>query len=484
MPLTKAIRLQPLCKLYLPAAFFACFLNAFAAMGQDNVAIRQRTVPGSQSDLVFSYSGIVKEAAPAVVNVYVQARARQQRSPFFDDPFFRRFFGDESGSPSPRLLNSLGSGVIVSSDGIVVTNNHVVQAEGAAEIKIALADNREFSAKVILNDERTDLAVLRIESDEKNFPYLRFSDSDALEVGDIVLAIGNPFGVGQTVTSGIVSALSRTRVGISDYQFFIQTDAAINPGNSGGALVDMSGRLAGINTAIYSRSGGSNGIGFSIPSNMVRVVLNSALRGGRVERPWLGAELQDVTSDLARALGLDRTVGAIVARIVDGSPAEKSGLRNGDVILAVDDKPTQDPQAVLYRLATTGVGNKADLSIVRNGRPAKISLALIAAPETTPRNVTEITGSNPLAGATVANLSPALADELSMDEYSGVVVLETEAYSLARRLGLRPGDIIASVNTRQIGNVKLLQEALKAPGRGWALTIRRSGRELSLYLRG
>ncbi len=280
----------------------AVFLTASPVLAQDNQTTLERTVPRSHSDLIFSYSEVVKKAAPAVVNVYVQSRSRRPRSPFFEDPFFRRFFGDNLGDGS-RVQNSLGSGVIVSPDGIVVTNNHVVQSEGETNIKVALADNREFEAKIILRDERTDLAILRIGGGEKDFPYLTFADSDALEVGDIVLAIGNPFGVGQTVTNGIISALARTRVGISDYQFFIQTDAAINPGNSGGALVDLRGRVAGINTAIFSRSGGSQGIGFSIPSNMVRVVVNSALRGGKVERPWLGAELQAVTSEIARRAG-------------------------------------------------------------------------------------------------------------------------------------------------------------------------------------
>jgi Do/DeqQ family serine protease len=450
---------------------------------QNNQRTFRKTVPDSHADLVFSYSQIVKKAAPAVVNVYVRSTSRRQRSPFFEDPFFRRFFGDDFGTQSPRLINSLGSGVIVSPEGIVVTNNHVVQAEGAADIKIALVDNQEFPAKIILRDERTDIAILRIESRDNDFPYLRFADSDALEVGDIVLAIGNPFGVGQTVTSGIVSALSRTRVGISDYQFFIQTDAAINPGNSGGALVDMSGRLAGINTAIYSRSGGSNGIGFSIPANMVRVVVNSALRSGKVERPWLGAELQAMTSDLAKAIGLERSAGAIVVRVTQNSPAAEAGLTNGDVIVAVDGKAVQDPQAVSYRLATKGVGGEAQLSILRKRSQKTLALSLIAAPETVPRNVTEIEGENPLSGATVANLSPALAEEMSTEEVSGVVVVETQAYSTARRIGFRPGDIVVRLNERPIRDVKQLLELVNERSHRWALTVRRSGEKMSIFLR-
>lgn len=420
-----------------------------------------------------------------MVNVYVRSvAARRRGSPFLDDPFFRRFFGEEFGLPQERMQSSLGSGVIVSPDGLIVTNNHVIQSEGEANVKVALADSREFEARVILKDERTDLAVLRIESPEKDFPYLSFADSDALEVGDIVLAIGNPFGVGQTVTSGIVSALARTRVGVSDYQFFIQTDAAINPGNSGGPLVDMAGRVVGINTAIFSRSGGSMGIGFAIPANMVRVVVNSALQGGKVKRPWLGAELQPVTGDIAQAVGLDRAVGAIVADIMDGSPAEKAGLKVGDVITAVDDRAADDPQAVLYRLVTRGVGGEAALTAVRQGRKLQLKLELIAAPETVPPDPTEIKGNNPFSGATVANLSPALADEISMEEeVSGVVVMETKAYSLARRVGLRPGDIVARLNGIEIKSVKQFVDLLKREGRGWDLTIRRGGEELRTYLR-
>jgi Do/DeqQ family serine protease len=449
---------------------------------QETMLAPEKSVPRNRGDLAVSYAKVVKLAAPAVVNVYVVQQARRQRSPFFDDPFFRRFFGDESGNQGGRPQGSLGSGVIVSPDGLVVTNNHVVQSEGEAAIKVALADSREFEAKIILRDERTDLAILRIEGD-KDFPYLPFADSDALEVGDIVLAIGNPFGVGQTVTSGIVSALARTRVGISDYQFFIQTDAAINPGNSGGPLVDMNGRIAGINTAIYSRSGGSLGIGFSIPSNMVRVVVNSALRGGKVERPWLGADLQDVTADIARAMGLDRPTGALVERVTDGSPAAKAGLKPGDVITAVDGRDASDPQAVFYRFATKGVGGNAELDVTNGGRARKVRIALVGAPETVPRELKEIDGANPFAGATVANLSPAVAEELSIEETSGVVVVETSANSTARRVGLRPGDIIVSVNGKAVQGVKELAELLKRPVRGWDLRIRRGGEELRTIVR-
>jgi Do/DeqQ family serine protease len=447
-------------------------------------SVLEKTVPRSKTDLTLSYAPVVKRVAPAVVNVYVRSRARQQVSPFANDPFFKRFFGEQFGEPSGRLNNSLGSGVIVAAEGVVVTNNHVVQTEGQADIKVALADGREFEATVILKDERTDLAVLRIENGDKEFPHLPFGDSDALEVGDIVLAIGNPFGVGQTVTSGIVSALARTRVGISDYQFFIQTDAAINPGNSGGALVDMNGMLAGINTAIFTRSGGSQGIGFAIPSNMVRVVVNSALRGGKVERPWLGADLQAVTADIAEGLGLDRPRGALVTRLADESPAQKAGLRVGDVITAVDGREVSDPQAALYRIATKGVRSTASLEVLTRGKKRVVDVALIPPPETTPRDIRELEGTHPFSGATVANLSPAVAEELAMTETDGVVVLETKAYSTARRLGLQAGDIIVRVNETEVRTVTQLRDLVSRRARAWDMTIRRGGREYRTAVRG
>jgi Do/DeqQ family serine protease len=470
------------------AAFAAILITLSGATLRPAAAqsVFEKIVPRSKTDLTYSYAPVVRKVAPAVVNVYVRSRVRQQRgSPFANDPFFKRFFGEQFGpQPSERANNSLGSGVIVAAEGVVVTNNHVVQTEGQADIKVALADGREFEAAVILKDERTDLAVLRIENGDKEFPYLSFADSDSLEVGDIVLAIGNPFGVGQTVTSGIISALARTRVGISDYQFFIQTDAAINPGNSGGALVDMNGALAGINTAIFTRSGGSQGIGFAIPANMVRVVVSSALRGGKVERPWLGAELQAVTPEIAESLGLNRPRGALVTQLADGGPAQQAGLRLGDIITAIDARDVSDPQAALYRIATKGVGNDAALEVISRGQKRQLKLALVRPPETVPRDLRELDGAHPFAGTTVANLSPAVAEELSMTEISGVVVLETKAYSTARRLGLQPGDIIAKVNEEDVRTVSQLRDLLSRRARVWDLTIRRGEKEYRTVVRG
>ena len=317
-----------------------------------------------------------------MVNVYA-AKVIQNRNPLFDDPIFRQFFGMQGGG-GRQVQRSLGSGVIVDPPGLIVTNVHVI--EGADEVKVALADKREFEAEIVLKDKRSDLAVLRIKDAHERFPVLDFANSDALEVGDVVLAIGDPFGVGQTVTHGIVSALARTQVGITDYQFFIQTDAAINPGNSGGALVDLSGRLVGINTAIFSRSGGSQGIGFAIPANMVRVVVASAKSGGaEVKRPWLGAKLQQVTADIADSMGLKRPAGALVASVTPGGPAEHAGIKAGDVIMSVDTQTVDDVNAFDYRFATKPLGGTATLGLLRGGHDLSVKVALQIAPATDSR---------------------------------------------------------------------------------------------------
>ena len=305
-------------RLWVLTALLVC--GASAALSQD------RAVPQSQAQVQLSYAPIVARAAPAVVNVYSNRIVRQAVN-----PFFQQFFGE--GPMRSRVEQSLGSGVIVRGDGIVLTNHHVVN--GGSEIKVALTDRREFTARVLLSDPRTDLAVLKIDPGAETLPALQFGDSDRIQVGDLVLAIGDPFGVGQTVTSGIVSALARSNGGASDYQFFIQTDAAINPGNSGGALVTMDGRLIGINSSIVSSSGGNIGIGFAIPSNMARVVVEGALSGG-IKRPWLGAEGQAVTAEIARSLGLARPEGVLISQVHPRSPAAQGGLQQGDVVLSID----------------------------------------------------------------------------------------------------------------------------------------------------
>jgi serine protease Do len=447
-----------------------------------------QTVPQSREQVRLSFAPVVKRTAPAVVNVFsrrvVRSAGGAPASPLLNDPLFRRFFGDQipQGVPQERIQNSLGSGVLVAADGLVITNHHVIK--DADQITVVLADRREFDAQRLRSDERTDLAILKIDAKGELLPYLELGDSDALEVGDLVLAIGNPFGVGQTVTSGIVSALARTHVGVSDFRFFIQTDAAINPGNSGGALVDLDGRLVGINTAIYSRSGGSIGIGFAIPTAMVRTVLAGAGAGGRVVRPWLGASGQPLTSELAANLGLRRPVGVLLKEVAPGSPAAQAGLRTGDVVLSVNGHEVEDAEALRFRIATIEVGGSARLQAWRGGAEREVAVRVVAPPEDPPRQETRIEGKNPLSGARVANLSPALADELGREATQrGVVVLDLQPRSFAQQIGLSRGDIIVSVNNRQAGTVAQLKEAL-ADRREWTVVLKRAGKLITLQARG
>ena len=464
----------------LLAAWQLLLTGATAAEAQ------QRVVPESPVAIKQSFAPVVKRAAPAVVNVYVQHTVQQIVSPFGNDPFFGQLFGERFGVPRERIQNSLGSGVLVDQSGLVVTNNHVIQGSGEAEITVALSDGREFPAKIVLKDEHTDLAVLRLDAKGAQFPVIQFADSDSLQVGDLVLAIGDPFGVGQTVTSGIVSALARTQVGISDYQFFIQTDAAINPGNSGGALVDMDGKLAGINTAIFSRSGGSHGIGFAIPSNMVRLVVQSALKGGTVQRPWLGATLQPVTPDIADSLGLATPSGALVAKVATKGPAAKAGLVAGDVVVGVDDKEVKDPQAFEYRFITKGIGGSAELTLLRKGQKLKTTIALLAPVEDPPRDARDLTGRHPLSGCKVANLSPAVAQELGIDDDTrqGVVVVDVKDQTPAARLGVKRGDIVVGLNNEKVSSVAQLAAALDLSGDRWRLSVERDGKLFNLAISG
>ncbi len=443
-----------------------------------------RTVPDNAAEIRFSYAPLVKRIAPAVVNVYAARQVKQRRSPFAGDPFFERFFGRGAfgGQARQRTARSLGSGVIVGVDGIVITNHHVIK--DADQVKVALSDGREFEAEIKLIDKKSDLAVLKVDTQE-DFPVVQLGDSEDLEVGDLVLAIGNPFGVGQTVTSGIVSALARSQAGIKDFGFFVQTDASINPGNSGGALIDMTGRLIGVNTAIYTRSGGSNGIGFAVPSNMVRVVLQSVRQGSdKLLRPWIGADFQAVTSDIADSLGLDRPRGALVAGVASGGPAEGAELKVGDVILMIDGKPVQHVNALGYRLATAGLGRVVDLTVLSRGERRKLKLALNEAPEVPERNVTQVTGRTPFTGATFANLSPRVAQEVGLSTSStGVVVLAVDNGSPAARFGFRKNDILVAVNDVPIKDTGILSQVASGESSGWGFIIERGGRRLRQFVR-
>jgi serine protease Do len=442
-------------------------------------------VPASRAQISLSFAPIVRETAPAVVNIYARRVVRTAGSPFFTDPFFRQFFGGAlpEGPARQRVENSLGSGVIVDADGTVVTNHHVIA--GAEKITVVLPDHREFKAKLVGDDPRADLAVLKIDPKGQKLPVLPFGDSDHLEVGDLVLAVGDPFGVGQTVTMGIVSALARTNVGVSDYRSFIQTDAAINPGNSGGALVDMRGHLVGINSAIYSKSGGSVGIGFAIPSSLVKAVLAAIRHNGKVVPPYIGIGGQTVTPDIARAMHLARPVGILINRVDRGGPAARAGLKPGDVVTAIDGRETDDMAGLQFRLATLALGSEARFDILRHGARQVVAVRLVAPPEVPPRDPTTIKGANPLAGATLANLNPALDQDLGMGtQRRGVVVDRVRPGSVAERFQFSRGDVVVAVNGARVRSVAEAAAALAIRPETWHLTVDRGGRTMTLVIGG
>ncbi|MGL3609104.1 DegQ family serine endoprotease [Rhizobium sp. G187] len=445
------------------------------------VLAQDKAVPQSQLEMQLSFAPLVKQARGAVVNVYAERLVERRTNLFAGDPFLEQFFGQRMPNRTEKQ-SSLGSGVIVEENGIVVTNNHVI--DGADDIKVALADGREFPVKVLLKDDRLDLAVLKFETDEK-MPTLPIGNSDQTEVGDLVLAIGNPFGVGQTVTSGIVSALARNQVTEGDFGFFIQTDAAINPGNSGGALVDMKGQLIGINTAIFSKGGGSNGVGFAIPGNLVRVFLDAADRGEQsFERPYIGASFEPVTSDVAEALGLKTVRGALVMNIAEDGPAAKAGLKAGQVVTAVNGIPVEHPDALGYRLTTTGLGKTAQLTVEESGREEVLDLTLAAAPETRPRDIQLVEGRSPFAGTRIANLSPRVAYELRLPtEATGVVITEVVRGSPAARLGFAPKDILVSVNGVNINAVDDVMKLADSDPGFWRVEIERDGQRIRQIFR-
>jgi Do/DeqQ family serine protease len=432
-----------------------------------------RAVPPSATAMRQSFAPVVKKTAPAVVNISSKRVVRQQVDPFWE------LFG--LGAPRDRVVGSLGSGVIVRPDGVIVTNNHVV--EGGQEITVALHDRREFPARVLLADARTDLAILKIDPprDEK-LPALALNDTGDLQVGDLVLAIGDPFGVGQTVTNGIVSALNRTADPSGDAaSSFIQTDAAINPGNSGGPLVDMNGDIIGINSFILSRSGTSSGVGFAIPAALVKRVVETAVGGGRsLVRAWTGARLQSVTPDIARSIGLPTPQGALVAEVWPGGPAAAAGLRQGDVITSVDGRPATDAAGVSYAVSTRRIGDPIKLGVRRGTGEQTVTLRAEAPPASPARDERIIAGRNPLQGATVVNLSPAVADQIGMDPFTPPgVVITSNGQGIAAQAGLRPGDIIRAVNGRRVATVRDLVTLLGAAGRTWQITIERDGQEVT-----
>ena len=439
------------------------------------VAVDSRQIPQSDAEVKLSFAPVVKAASPSVVNVYATRIEQQAASPFANDPFFSRFFGRGQLQTRPRESQSLGSGVIVDAGGVILTNRHVI--EGATDVRIALSDGREFAVDIVIEDEQTDLAVLRVrEPGDAVFPAIGFANSDNLLVGDLVLAIGNPFGVGQTVTSGIVSALARTGVESTDYEFFIQTDAAINPGNSGGALVDLNGNLVGINTAIYSQTGGSVGIGFAIPANMARLVADAGITGGQIVRPWFGAKMQSVNSDIAASLGMAGPRGALITELAPGGPAERAGFASGDVILSVDGVAVNDPSSFNFRLATKAIGDTTQLERVRAGKTEKVSFTIEAAP-TGDDLVAVISGSSRFAGTSVRQIDAALAEQKDLPyDAKGVIVTAIEPGSAAEQMGLRVDDVILSLNDVTMDTAKVFSDTASQRVRTWQIILQRDGR--------
>ena len=422
---------------------------------------------------------MVRQSSPAVVSIYARRVVQEQVNPLFDDPLFSQLFGDR-GRSVPRVQNALGSGVILSEDGIVVSNFHVVG--GAQDIRVVLSDRRELAADLVLEDAESDLAVLRLRG-ARGLPALPLADSDRVEVGDLVLAIGNPFGVGQTVSSGIVSALARSGIATgSGRGYFIQTDAAINPGNSGGALVDMAGRLVGINTAILTRSGGSNGIGFAIPANLVAQVVAQAQTGQRrFQRPWMGVTGQAVDGPMAEAFGLSLPQGVILSQIHPASPLARAGLRAGDVVLAVQNEPVNSPQEMQFRLSALGLGGQAQLEVMRGTDRLSVDVDLIVPPEDPPRD-RFIVRDLALRGLVAETINPAVIAEQGLPpEAEGVVVVEVA--DIAARAGLIPGDVIRAVNGLWIRTTQDLRRALRDPSRWWEIDIDRQGRATRLRFR-
>ncbi len=425
-----------------------------------------RIVPQSKSAAIVSYAPIVKSASGAVVNVYAHA---VEKGRVGIDPFFGAF-----KLPDKESL-SQGSGVIVREDGIIVTNNHVVK--NATEFMVILSDKREFNAKVLLTDPRSDLAVLKIETKGEKLPFLKYADTSNALVGDQVLAIGNPFGVGQTVTSGIISALARTDIGTTDYSFFIQTDAAINPGNSGGALVDMQGNLVGINTAIFSQTGSSAGIGFAIPSEMVKRVVDNVLANGRIIRTWTGVKGQNITSEMAQTLNLPNPSGVLITDIYPNSGAANAGLKRGDVIISFNGTSVADEAGLRYLAATKAPNDKVNIEYIRGGSKSNIELKLSELPG---GKVEEklLNGNHSFGGAKVAILTPSIADSKGIDPFlKGIVITEVANGSNAQQYGLKAGDLVLDIDGKAINDIQSL-EGMLGKDKQAILTILREGRTI------
>ena len=442
---------------------FLCLLGPGlqqTARGQDSgVSVASREFLGKMSQAL---SEVAEVARPSVVNISTTTTVTMQGNPFgdfFNDPMFRKFFGEGQAHPKKFKQAALGSGVIVSKDGYILTNNHVVK--GADEIKVILYDKREFKGKVIGADPKTDIAVVKIEA--KDLPAIKIGQSRLLKPGDVVLAIGNPFGLNQTITMGIVSATGRSNVGISAYEDFIQTDAAINPGNSGGALVNTNGELVGINTAIFSTSGGYMGIGFAIPSDMANAVAQSILKYGKVIRGWLGISIQDLTPEIAKSLGISREHGALVTDVMKNSPAEKAGLKRGDLIIAYDGQTVEDTTSLRNMTANTAPGKEADVKVLRNGKEVTLKVLIGEMPEAAKVTRT-VEHHNALSGVSVQEITPGERDALGLPHnVKGVIVAEVSETSPASGV-LAKNDVIEEINRKEIRGLKNYEDVASKIG--------------------
>ncbi|WP_394197231.1 trypsin-like peptidase domain-containing protein [Litoreibacter albidus] len=458
-------------RLFLPVLVSLAFVLPVSA---------QVKVPESQAEISLSFAPLVKEAAPAVVNIFANRVVQQSESPFRGNPMFEELFRG-FGATRPRVQNSLGSGVILSDDGIVVSNYHVVGM--ATEIRVVLTDRREFEAEILLADQDSDLAILKINSDTP-LPHLTLRDSDGVEVGELALAIGNPFGIGQTVTSGIISGLARSGMATGNARgYFLQTDAAINPGNSGGALIDAKGQLIGVNTSILTRSGGSNGVGFAIPANLVARYVEQARAGNETfTQAWAGIYGQAVDYSLAEGFGLSVPEGVVITSMHAASPFATAGLEAGDIVLSVDGQPVNTPAEMLFRMSVRPVGGTIEVEYLSDGEIQTVDVDLIVAPDTPDRDTRTIRGGT-LAGLTVANINPAVQSELKLPTSvsEGVVVLNIDG-PLAR-VGLRVGDVLSAINGDVVETSKDVDEASEARSRNWRIDGVRGGQRFSYRFR-
>ena len=438
-------------------------------------------VPQSRAEISLGFAPLVRQATPAVVNIYAKRVVAERVSPFRNDPFFGNLFRD-FGETRPRVQNSLGSGVILSAEGLVVSNYHVVGQ--ATDIRVVLSDRREFGAQVVLADESADLAILQLQG-AGALPFLPLRNSDTVEVGELALAIGNPFGVGQTVSSGIISGLARSGVmpGSNGRGYFIQTDAAINPGNSGGALIDVNGALIGVNTSILTRSGGSNGIGFAIPANLVAEFMRQAKAGqSRFMRPWAGLQGQAVDADIAASMGADVPEGVLIVDLHPQSPFAMAGFAVGDIVTAVDGQPVNTPPEMMFRMSVAGLGQGAGITRLRDGALRIITVTMATAPETPARDSRRLGDASALPGLVVETINPGVIAEFGLPLHaSGALVAQPGP--LGARLGVQPGDIVVQANGQAVANSASLAQVLAQRGAVIDLQILRGQQRLSLRAR-